>query len=204
MNYKTIVLADWKRKAHFEFYKDYESPFFNVTANIDVTKLYEYCKKNHYSFFLSCLYFSTKTANNIDAFRTRIQNNKAIIFDRINAGSTILKEDQTFFFGFFDFIDNLELFISNSKKQIDIQKEEEFNGENKANQAVIYHSVLPWISFTSVQHAQDKKKGNSVPKIIFGKYFRSNKRLLMPLSVEVHHALADGYHVGLFFDNHQP
>lgn len=203
MSYQKIELNSWKRKALFEFYKDYEQPFFNITANIDVTNLHQFCKKNNYSFFLTCLYISTKTANSIEEFRIRMHNNEAILFDKINSGSTILKEDNTFFFCYFEFYNNIETFLSKSRDQINIQKEKEFTDGGRDNQAVIYHSTLPWVSFTSVQHAQDSKKGNSVPKVVFGKYFKDTNQLLMPLSVEVHHALADGYHVGLFFEKFQ-
>ncbi|MCB0574850.1 MAG: hypothetical protein KDC61_09825 [Saprospiraceae bacterium] len=42
-----------------------------------------------------------------------------------------------------------------------------------------------------------------MPKIVFGKYFASGDRLLMPVSVEVHHALMDGLHAGRFFGRFQ-
>ncbi len=203
MNYKEIDLKHWKREAQFKFYKDYEQPFFNVTANIDVSKLYQVCKKNNYSFFLTCLYISTKTANSIEEFRIRLDKGKAIIYDKIDSGSTVLKENNTFFFCYLEFFNDLRKFLNHSREQINIQKDKEFSGGNRNNQAVMYHSTLPWISFTSVQHAQDRKKGNSVPKVVFGKYFKENNKLWMPLSVEVHHALADGYHVGLFFEKFQ-
>jgi len=203
MSYKKLEINNWKRKALFEFYKDYEQPLFNITANIDVTNPYQFCKNNGYSFFPTCLYISTKTANSIEEFRIRLQNNEAILFDKINSGSTILKDDNTFFFCYFEFFSKLETFLSKSREQINIQKELEFSDGERDNQAVIYHSTLPWVSFTAVQHAQDSIKGNSVPKIVFGKYFEDGEKLLMPLSVEVHHALADGYHVGLFFKKFQ-
>ena len=33
-----------------------------------------------------------------------------------------------------------------------------------------------------------------------GKYEEQNGRRLLPLSIQVHHAVCDGYHVGLFVD----
>ena len=203
MSFKNIDINTWERKEIFEFYKDYEQPFFNITANIDVTNLYKYSKKNNYSFFLSCLFISTKVANSIDAFKIRLENNKPIIFDKINTGSTILKDNNTFFFMYLDFINDVKTFIYESEKQIEIKKQTGIVEGGKGDQAIIYHSTLPWIRFTSVQHAQDTKKGRSIPKIVFGKYFIKGEKLLMPLSVEVHHALADGYHVGLFYKQFQ-
>jgi chloramphenicol O-acetyltransferase type A len=66
---------------------------------------------------------------------------------------------------------------------------------------VIYHTTLPWLSFTSFAHARTKGRGDSVPRIVFGKFSKEGDRLMMPISVEVHHALVDGLHVGRFFNN---
>ena len=63
---------------------------------------------------------------------------------------------------------------------------------------VIYHTTLPWISFTSFAHARNKGRGDSIPRIVFGKFTSVNERVLLPISVEVHHALMDGLHVGRF------
>ena len=37
-----------------------------------------------------------------------------------------------------------------------------------------------------------------MPRIAFGKFIQENDRTLLPISVEVHHALMDGLHVGRF------
>jgi chloramphenicol O-acetyltransferase type A len=36
--------------------------------------------------------------------------------------------------------------------------------------------------------------------MVFGKIFDDGPRRMMPFSVEVHHALVDGVHVGKFFN----
>jgi chloramphenicol O-acetyltransferase type A len=63
---------------------------------------------------------------------------------------------------------------------------------------VIYHTTLPWISFTSFAHARTPGRGDSVPRFVFGKFTKENERVIMPFSVEVHHALMDGLHVGRY------
>jgi chloramphenicol O-acetyltransferase type A len=62
----------------------------------------------------------------------------------------------------------------------------------------IHFTVLPWISFTSFSHARNFGREDSVPKIAFGKFTEQNGRVLLPFSVEVHHALMDGLHVGRY------
>ena len=63
---------------------------------------------------------------------------------------------------------------------------------------LIYFTVLPWVSFSSFAHARTPGRGESVPRIAFGKFTSENKRTRLPISVEVHHALMDGLHVGRF------
>src|SRR5216684_2776419 len=52
-------------------------------------------------------------------------------------------------------------------------------------------TVLPWVSFTSFSHARNWGREDSVPRIAFGKFTKENDRTLLPISVEVHHALMD-------------
>jgi chloramphenicol O-acetyltransferase type A len=65
---------------------------------------------------------------------------------------------------------------------------------------LIYYSVIPWVSFTSFKHANSGDNRQTVPRMVFGKMFEEGGRRLMPFSVEVHHALMDGYHVGRYFE----
>jgi chloramphenicol O-acetyltransferase type A len=63
---------------------------------------------------------------------------------------------------------------------------------------VVYHTTLPWFSFTSFAHARTPGRGDSIPRIVFGKFVNEGERKLMPISIEVHHALMDGLHVGRY------
>ena len=62
----------------------------------------------------------------------------------------------------------------------------------------IHFTTLPWVSFTSFSHARNWGREDSIPKIAFGKFVTENQRTFLPFSVEVHHALMDGLHVGRY------
>ena len=51
--YKEINTETWKRKNQYDHFKDFDDPFFNITSNVDVTLLYDFCKKEELSFFLA-------------------------------------------------------------------------------------------------------------------------------------------------------
>lgn len=42
---KKIEIETWARRKYFEFFKAFDAPHFNVTANVDVTNLYTYAKE---------------------------------------------------------------------------------------------------------------------------------------------------------------
>jgi len=67
----------------------------------------------------------------------------------------------------------------------------------------IYYTVIPWISFTAFEHAKMHNAADSVPRIGFGKYSWQSDKMVMPVSVQVNHALMDGLHVAKYFEKFQ-
>ncbi len=198
--FKKLDFDTWKRKEQFDFFKNYENPFFNICANVDATNLYKFVKENDFSFFLASLFASNKAANLIEQFRFRIKDNDVIIYDKINLGSTVLNDDETFNFCYFDFNYDFKTFHSEANSVLEQNKKQRIKmNSHRDNDALIYYSVIPWISFTSFSHARNYSTRESIPKIVLGKITEQNNSLTMPVSVEVHHSLMDGLHVGKYF-----
>ena len=197
---KVLNIESWKRKDHYLFYKDFELPFFNVTVDVDVTDLYEISKERGYSFFLLTLFSCLQAVNEIEAFRYRIKDDEVLCFDRVHIGSTILLDDNTFNFCYFEYTEDLDEFVANGLAAIEAQKRKNVLDPGADQLDIIHCSVLPWFSFKSFQNARKLGAGNSIPKIVFGKYTSQDGRKLMPVSVEVHHALMDGWHLAQFFE----
>ena len=64
---------------------------------------------------------------------------------------------------------------------------------------LLHCTSMPWVSFTAVQHPYNKATDFGIPKLAFGKIYQDGDRWKMPLSLQGHHALMDGFHVGQFF-----
>jgi chloramphenicol O-acetyltransferase type A len=197
---KLFDTENWSRNKQYEFFMGYDDPSFGITANVDVTELVHYCKKNALSFFLASLYCSTKALNQVENLRLRLKDDQVYLFDNIEAGSTIFKEDNTFTFAYFESKDTIAEFCKSGKQKIAGYKENEDFDANRDRLDIIYYSVIPWVNFTAIKHPKRDDPSFSIPKIIFGKYADQNDRILMPVSIEAHHALLDGYHIGLYFD----
>ena len=198
--YREIDFENWERRTTFEFFKGYQDPFFNMAANLDVSRLYRFCKERGMPFSIAALYFSVATANEIPEFRFRMMDEKVVEFDQVEATQTMLNDDNTFSFCYFPMQNSLEEFVA-----VGLESREKYGRlktfDVEADRIdLIYYSVIPWVSFTSFKHANSGDNRQTVPRMVFGKMFQDGPRRLIPFSVEVHHALMDGYHVGRYFN----
>jgi chloramphenicol O-acetyltransferase type A len=196
-----LDLSSWPRRPHFELFRTYDSPFFNICADVDVTGLRSFVKRSEsVSFFYAYLYLSLRAANDIESFRFRIRGDRVLVHDTVHAGSTVLLDNDTFGFVYFDFADDFSRF---QRDALDATRRcaegtDSLNPRDDRDD-LIHYSVIPWISFTGVKHARKLGLEDSTPKIVFGKYRPEGERIVMPVSVEVHHGLMDGVHVGTYF-----
>jgi chloramphenicol O-acetyltransferase type A len=197
-----LDLDGWKRRQHFEFFKGFDNPFFNICVNLDVTNLLGLTRSDaSVSFFIAYHFLSMRAANEVEPFRYRLRDEGVLVHDRIHAGTTFLLADETFTFVYFDYAEEFEVFQKSAREMIEKAKSGKSRlDEREDRDDLIHHSVLPWVSFNSISHARNWGRPDSIPKIAFGKYRADNERVLMPISVEVHHALMDGLHVGRYFE----
>lgn len=193
-----LNINTWNRKEHFLFFSQMEEPFFGVTIAVDCTKAYKKAKELGISFFSYYLHKTLVAVNSIEPFRYRIAENEVYIFDRIDASATILREDKTFGFSLIEFDENVLEFAEITKREIARIQTTTGLLTREYPENLIHFSALPWINFTSFSHARSFTWPDSCPKISFGKMMDENGKKTMSMSLHVHHALMDGYHVGEF------
>ncbi len=197
---RLLNIDEWARKDHFNFFKDFSDPFFGICTEIDCTKARKKAIELKVSFFLYYLHKSLKAANEVEEFRYRIEGEKVIVYDVINASPTIKRNDNTFGFSYIDYIGNFEEFVNSAKTSIKKTQLEKGLKPAVKNENVIHYSEVPWIKFTAVKYPQNSPKDDSIPKITFGKNFIRNNKMLMPISIHVNHALMDGFHVSKYLE----
>lgn len=199
---RPLDLDAWPRREHFRFFRTYDNPYFNVCANVDVTGLVERTRAEHEpSFFVASLWLSLEVANALEPFRYRIRGDGVIVHPQVHGGSTVLVEDETFRFAYFPRDPDFERFAGSAGEVLaSIQADPGPLDPADDRDDVIHYSVLPWISFTSFSHARRWGTDDAVPKIVFGRHRAEGARRVMPVSVEVHHALMDGLHVARFYE----
>lgn len=198
-----LDLNTWERKDHYQFFKQFDEPFFGVCVQVDVSQAYQVAKAQGISFFLYYVYQSLAAANSVEPFRYRINGDEVWVYDQIHASPTINRPNGTFGFAYFDYSTDFQQFLAQAEGEINKVQNSTglvpaLSGEN-----VIHYSSIPWINFTGLSHARAYSFPDSCPKISFGKMTVEAGRRLMPMSVHVHHALMDGFHVAQYIDRFQ-
>jgi chloramphenicol O-acetyltransferase type A len=197
-----IDLARWKRREHYEHFRGYRQPFFSVCVDMDATRLWRRSKAaGGPPFFLSSLFLMLRAANATEAFRLRLRKRGVWRHDRVAVGPTLLRPDHTFAFARIESSANLKRFIASGNKAMAESAAREELDPNPGEDDIVYHSSLPWLRFTSFTNAIGGS--DSIPRIVFGKCAREGHRYLMPMSVEVHHAVVDGLDVARFTERFQ-
>lgn len=200
---KTLLdLENWNRKEHFAHFSRMEEPFFGATVEIDCTKAYQTAKTLKTSFFIFYLHKTLIAVNAIENFKYRITEDKIYINDRVDASATIGREDGTFGFSLMEYNPDFKAFEKSAYAEIErIQNTTGLFTRSFDDENVIHFSAIPWLNFTSLSHARSYSYPDSCPKISFGKMITlDNGKKAMAMSVNVHHGLMDGMHVGQFVD----
>ena len=200
-----LDLAGWNRREHFDFFSGFDEPFFGLVAAVDCTTALAEAKRLGVPFFLYYLYHAVQAVNAVENLRYRIEDGQVYCYDRIHASATIGRPDHTFSFSFIEQQDDLAEFVRGARAEIAaVQASTGLRlSPATARPDVIHFSALPWVQFTGLTHARSFRHPDSAPKISVGQTYQQGTATRMPVSVNVHHGLADGYHVGLFLDEFQ-
>jgi chloramphenicol O-acetyltransferase type A len=198
--YDLIYIDNWKRKDLYHFFEGYDNPTWDLMCDVRVTSFYKAVKANDYSFFLSFLYVGSLACNCIDELKCRIdQEGKIRQYHMIHPGSTILYENETYGYGYFDFHQDFDAFMEQAKSDFERQKNNKGVDTRDDDLARIYFSPIPWVSFSGFRHPYRKTGNASIPMIVFGKYYERDGERYLPVGLTLHHGLADGFHAGRFF-----
>jgi chloramphenicol O-acetyltransferase type A len=197
---RTIDMANWPRRQHFQVYNALDYPHFNLCANVDITALYPFIKEHGLSFTVAVTYLLARVANAIPEFRYRIHGEQVVEYDVVHPSITLLAQDDLFSFCTIPFVTGLDRFAARAEEAIARTRAQPTLHDEPGQDDLLFMTGIPWVSFTSLMHPILRlRPADSVPRIAWGKYFTAEGRLQMPLSVQCHHGLMDGVHAGRYF-----
>lgn len=206
MNFEIIDLEKYERKEYFLHYLNNVPCFYSMTTNIDITNLKKYIKKNGYKLYPTVIYSITRIANNHKEFRMSLDNNNNLgYFTKINPSYTIFHKDNNTFSNIWtEYNSNFIEFYKNYEKDMkEFGDKRGFITKKCENNNLINISAIPWTSFTGFNLNLSKGDKYLLPIFTTGKYFEENNKILLPLAVQVHHSVCDGFHTSRFINEFQ-
>ena len=196
---KKIEFDHPHQRRHFEFFSQMELPHFGVTAPVDFSDAYNYIKTNKLHFTSVVVYLICRAANGVPQMRRRIRDGQIVQHESVHPSFTVTAEDTgVFTFCYVDYREDFESFSHSLRESIDFVKRNPTVSDEPGRDDYLFLSALPWVHFTGISHAMPIANVDSVPRITWGKLGGSGG-LQLPLSVQAHHAVVDGSHVGRFY-----
>jgi chloramphenicol O-acetyltransferase type A len=200
---RTIDMQTWSRQEHFEYFNTFNHPHFNMCANLDLTRFHPYIKEGGYSLTAAIIYMVSRTANAIPEFRYRIRQGEIVEHETVSPSVTILVDNDLFSFCTIDYNPDFHEFADRATHLMAAVKENPTLKDPPGRDDLLYMTAIPWVSFTSFTHPMRQHPADSIPRFAWGKIFEENHQLKMPLSVQGHHAVMDGIHIGRYYEQIQ-
>lgn len=175
----------------------------SMTARVDVTVLVDYSRRTGTKFYINFLYLLTKVLNSREDYRLVYlwQTDELVCFDRINPTQYIFHDDtETCTPVYTEYFEDYHTFYTHCLVDIERAKQTRDYRLDMANHVNWFDaSFIPWCSYDSLHVELPDGHLYFQPVINWGKYRREGTQLMLPLTVRLNHAIADGYLVAKVF-----
>ena len=203
MNYKVIDKETYYRKGVYRHFTEDCKCSTSMTARIDVTDLVEYSRKTGTKFYVNFLYVLSKVMNSRDDYRMGylLQTDELICYDVVNPMQYVFHEDtETCTPVYTYYNEDYETFYAGALKDVEEAKKTREYLLDAANHPNWFDaSYISWLSYDSLNIELPDGYLYFAPIVNWGRYREENGRLVMPVSVRMNHAIADGYLIANVF-----
>lgn len=197
---KVIDMGSFDRADYFHYFMSMGT-VIEFTAKIDVTAAVRKCKSEAVNFQAYILFKLCKAVNSLKNFRYDIFEGNPVEWERIVPTFSSFNQSTKLFFTLYaDMKDNFLDFDKQYKETV-----EKYAGshtivpQGDLPPNIFNVSCIPWLHFEHFSSNSKMMESQIVKMFTLGKYERSSGRLICPLTIQISHAIADGYHVSLFF-----
>lgn len=197
MTFTPIDREHWARREYFDHYFSQVPCTYSAVFKLDITKLRQQGRK----LYPTMLYQISGEVNRWEQFRTALNSRGQLgVYDQMHPCYTIFhKESETFSNLWTEYTPDYEAFCQAYQRDM-----EEYGGnlgmEAKPGtpENTFPVSMLPWASFEGFNLNLQKGYDYLLPIFTMGRYYEENGRTLLPLAVQVHHGVCDGFHLCRF------
>lgn len=201
--YRILDLETYYRKDIYRRFTQVARSSVSITHRIDVTDLVEHSHRSGTKFYINFLYLLAKVLNSREDYRMGYlwQTDQVVIYDRINPCQYVFHEDtETCTPVYTEYNPDYGTFYEACQADIENAKRtREFLFDMEHHPNWFDASYIPWVSYESLHVELPDGYLYYQPIINWGKYEEIGGKLMMPVTVRMNHAVADGYLISKVF-----
>ncbi len=199
LRFTPIDMDTWPRKPYFEHYYDTVRCSYSVSCVLDITEMIKRCVEARVKFYPAIIYCISRAVNQVEAMRVCFDTNAVLgTWNYMSpCYATFHSDDQTFsnIWTLYHpvFSEFYQAYMIDMERYGDVKGM--FPKPDQPDNCFTVSS-LPWVTFTGFNINVFGDGTYLRPIFTIGKYFRDNDKTMLPLAVQAHHAVCDGYHTG--------
>ncbi len=202
MTFHPVDLPTYTRREHYEHFLKLQTTY-SATVTIDITTLRSKAKEGSIRIYPAQLWMLTTAANRVPEFRmSRDAKGTLGIWDHLEPLYTVMRDPTKPFSGIWTpYQPSFTSFYTQSLADIETHATGAFMPQGDPPPNVLNISSIPWIAFTAFN--LNLVTDYLLPILTIGRHVEQDEVTLMPLSIQVHHAVCDGYHLGEYVEQVQ-
>lgn len=201
MEYTVIDRSTWNRREYFEHYLSTVPCTYSMTVKLDITNI----RQKGLKLYPTMLYILTTAVNRHEQFRMCLNDREELLLyaAMVPCYTVFHKETETFSNIWTSYSEDYAAFCRRYEEDCArYGNVEGFTAKPNVPENSFPVSMIPWASFEGFNlNIADSRY--LLPIFTIGKFFNENGRFYLPLAVQVHHAVCDGFHVCRFLDDVQ-
>ena len=200
MNYEIINTETRERGELFRFYIEKLRNVMSMTVDTDVTKLVSFVRAHGLKFYPAMMWAVSKAVNGRAEFRYGWKDGNLVRWDYVSPYyADFHGEDERFVKLVTEYSGDLSEFHARFLADRERYKDLRAFDLKEIPPNTFDVSCLPWVRYRSFDiHVFDEGR-YLAPVVTWGRFETENGKTVMPLSVNIHHAVADGWHLSRLF-----
>lgn len=201
-----IDYENWDRKEIYDLFDNYT---YSMTVELDMTGLYTYMKRERRKFYPLICWVITKTVNGDPDYRIVKRGGRLGYFDKLHTSYTLRRNDSPHLFTHMvtEYDSDLDVYYGRFLRDKALaEAENRLYYFREMRQDTVDVSVTPETSFKSLGlcipssfYQKDPENMRYTPFTTAGCFFEQDGRIRLPVAVNFHHAVNDGYHAEKYF-----
>ena len=194
MTFTKIDLENWPRRAYFDHYFTQVPCTYSAVFKLDITKL----RQSGQKLYPAMLYALSTVVNRHQEFRMAINEAGELgFYDQVHSCYTIFHQDtETFSNLWTAYTPDYTAFRAAFEHDMAVYGDHQgLMSRPDTPENTFPVSMVPWASFEGFNLNLQKGYDYLSPIFTMGKFYEDNGKILLPLAVQAHHAVCDGFHL---------